>query len=186
MVILIVLIVVWLYNLLLSVYHFFRIKTLKNYYYDWLTDKRDNFPTYKNEIIKLFKKARIKKLYFPVLRDVGYGLLAAYQADTFSNLISKRSDVVSGVNDHFDEAIGYYRNKVRSCFNPLLLIENIVLLPKHVLQYIGLNEEKTNYKILNVCLTFVWWALCVFYFIFRDKVDALIALTTQNFINIFS
>lgn len=186
MVIFVILIIVWLYNLLLSIYRFARIKTLKNYYYDWLMDKKIDFPTYKSEVIKLFIKAGVKKLYLPVTRDVGYGVLANYQADTFSNFASKQPEFVSGINDHFNEAIGYYRSMVRRCLNPLLLIESIVLMPKYLLQYIGLSEEKTNYKILNVCLTFVWWALGIFYFIYRDKIDTLVALTAQNFINIFS
>lgn len=179
-------IVIFIYCLSSNLYNYFRVKRLKNYYIKWLIGEKENFTTYKNEIISLFKKAKIKDSFFPTLNYAGYGLLASFNASVFSNLLSKENSVVQHVSLMFDEAIGYFRKNIFNCFNPLYWLERIIFLPKQFLLYIGIKNDKSSFRALNISLTLLWWIIVIIGFVFGDKVDSFITTTVQNFFNIFA
>ena len=150
-------IVVLIYKVIINIYYFFRIKHLSKMHLSWLAGEAPKFPTYKNEIISLFKKAGIKNLLVPTAQRIDYGRIATFNADVFTNFPNTTPDIYKGAIRMFYEAEGIYRQRIFETFSPVYWINSIIFVPKHLLTYLGFNQEKTLFKACNVLLTFIWW-----------------------------
>lgn len=177
---------IWVYFLLSNVYNFKRTKKLKIYHLDFLNGEKQDFSTYKSEVLSLFKKAKIKDSHFPVTQHVGYNYLAKITASVWATFPSKIEYVAVTIDSMFDEAIGYYRKNIFNSFNPLFLIEKVLFFPKAILDYLGLSPEHRSTKILNLLLTAFWWVFDIFLLAFNDKIIEIVHTTVTNFSDIFS
>ncbi|NMI04821.1 hypothetical protein HF638_12590 [Paenibacillus sp. SZ31] len=50
--------------------------------------------------------------------------------------------------------VGIYRSRMWNSFNPFYWLGIVVLLPKHLFEYLGVNGDKVIVKIFNI----IWWA----------------------------
>lgn len=156
--ILIFFIAVTAYKITTNIYYFFRIRHLSKMHLKWLADKSTNFPTYKGEVISLFKKAGIQNIMVPTAERIGYGRVASFNADVFTNFPNTDPTIYGGAIKMFYEAEGIYRQRIFETFSPAYWINSIIFAPKNLLTYLGFNQEKTLFKACNVLLTFIWWS----------------------------
>lgn len=156
-------------KLSLNTYNYFRVKKLAKYHMLWLQDKKDNFYTYKSEVLSLFKEAKIKDMMFPASQSVGYGQIANFSASTFGNFPSKRQVIAANVMCMFDDAEGVFRKNIFDALNPLYWIETLIFLPRSLLVYLNLSGEKLSYKLLNIVLSIIWWAAIVLLSLYKTQ-----------------
>lgn len=150
-------IAVLIYKTTTNTYYFFRIQRLSKMHLEWLAGNSPKFPTYKNEVISLFKKAGIKNISIPTAQSVGYGRVASFNTDIFTNFPSTNPDISGGAIRMFYEAEGTYRQRIFETFSPAYWINSVIFAPRRLLTYLGFNQEKTLFKACNVLLTFIWW-----------------------------
>ncbi len=148
---------------------------LKKKYEDWIKDQDsvNDIVTYKYEIIELFKVAKVKNIIFPVSIPVGNGTAANSKVNLFENLFQRRADIAASVLDAFDSAIGYYRTSKRKAISLLYWIEVIIFLPKKIIEYTGVDLEKTSSKVTNLILTAIWWFIGCLFTLYKAEIIAL-------------
>lgn len=104
-----------------AIYDYLKIKKLARYYELWLQDKKENFCTYKSEVVSLFKKAKIKDMLVPVSVHTGYGQIMPIEGSTFDNFPSKKEVLIQNTNRMFADAEGVFRKDIFDAINPLFL-----------------------------------------------------------------
>ena len=162
-------IVVLMYKVVTNTYYFFRIKHLSKMHLEWLAGKAPKFPTYKSEVISLFKKAGIKNISIPTAHSLGYGSIASFNADIFTNFPGTNPDISGGAIRMFYEAEGTYRQRIFETLSPVYWIDSIVFAPRNLLSYLGFNQEKALFKACNIMLTFIWWLFGTTILLFRTE-----------------
>lgn len=150
---------------------YFRCKKLSSEHTVWITTGQGNFTRHKGQVLELFKGANISEGSIPISEPTGYGVISSYSLPLFMNLDSRRGDVASIIIGYFDEAIGTYFHRAFESLNPLYWIETIIFLPKHLLQYVGIEVDKPSIKLCNVLLTFLWWLVGAFFIFFRPQIE---------------
>ncbi len=155
---------------------------IKSKYLRWLENEESvqDMNTYTSTILKLFREAKINDVHLPTTAAIGYGRAVSYQISVFQNPLYRTDQIIMSVCDMFDEAIGYYRNAYKEAYNPLYWIEVIVLLPKHIMEYLDVNTEKLNAKIIHVVFTGIWWIICLFIVCFKSEIIQLIQSLLQK------
>lgn len=167
--ILIVFIAIILYKALSNCLKMCQTKYYKKDFLNYLTDNKNNIEQHKLQTIKLLKGAGVSDTYIPVTQLTGYGQAATIQASVFTNFPSNMQFVAVTANSMFDNAIGVYRSRIFESFNPIYWIELVIFLPKNILSYIGLDSEKTAFKLCNVILTCIWWVITAFFVFFKTE-----------------
>ena len=170
------------YKFSVNTYRFIRCKCLRKKYIEWQVDQNNDCPRTKSEVKDLFKRAGIMDATLAVAEPIGFNHLSTYQAKILDNYPIIDSRCVDFTLRSFEEALGFYKNRIFETFNPLYWIDTIIFLPKHILDYIGINTEKVSSKILNVLLSFIWWVLVVSATIYKDNIISFL----NDFINSFS
>ena len=165
---------------LLNLQHWLRIKRLKEYFLEFICGKRNDMNRYRNEVISLFKKAYVPDVYTPVVDSVGLGLLASGNVSLFTMFPSKRAAFIAEYLNMFDSAEGTFYKNMSDAINPLYWVETVVFLPKTILRYIGLDSDKTAFKLCNVLLSFIWWALCLCAVFFKPQLKQLLIEALGN------
>ena len=153
----ILLIAIPIYKIATNIYYFFRTRHLSKLHSDWIYNKCPQFPTYKSEILSLFKNAGIENVSIPTTQSLGFGQLASFYADVFTNFPNLSPDMAGAAMRMFYEAEGVYRQRIFETFSPAYWINCIIFAPKSLLTYIGFTEDKVLFKVCNVLLTFIWW-----------------------------
>jgi len=148
-----------LFKIINNTVRLIKTKYFWNRYIDWLNDSDNTLYTYKQSIKNLFLHAGMQTLVVPNAAPVGYGQIATYNAEVSENMFIKRNDIVSLTLHLFANTFGVYRSRIIESFSPLYWINFIIFIPKHLLLYIGLDSEKTAYKLLNVVLSAIWWVI---------------------------
>lgn len=174
-----------IYKIVSNTYFYFRIKVLSKKHLKWMHNNCHNFPTYKSEVIFLFKRAGIQNLYTPTLQNIGSNHVASFSADVFTNFPSTDINIFNGAIRMFYEAEGTYRHRIFESFNPLYWIDCVLFAPKNLLLYLNFVEEKTLFKICNVLLTFIWWCLCILLAFHRTDINHLLTELIGQFDKIF-
>lgn len=169
-------IIVAIYKVLSNTYCFFRIKYLSQKHLEWFSDNAPNFPTYKNEVISLFKKAGIKNISTPAVQSMGYNRVASFNADIFTNFPCTHPDIFNGAIRMFYEAEGTYRHRIFETLSPMYWVDFIVFAPRKLLDYLGFDEKKLLYKTCNILMTVIWWMAIFFVSIYREKINDIIAI----------
>ena len=77
-------IAVLIYKTTTNTYYFFRIQRLSKMHLEWLAGNSPKFPTYKNEVISLFKKAGIKNPIFNASNIKGLENVECWNDNKFS------------------------------------------------------------------------------------------------------
>lgn len=157
------------YKFITNFIAYLNCRRLSEYYRLWLSDKKEDFPTYKRNVMLLFKKANIKDSSIPATQKIGYGKIASFKASSFDNFPSAHQDFVSDIFFKFEEALGVFRLRMLDSINPLYWIESLLFAPKHLLEYFGLNLEKSSSKIINSLLLCIWWLFGIFWSIFHEQ-----------------
>lgn len=174
-------VIVLLYKILTNTYCFFRIRHLDKQHLLWLSGSNVNFPTYKNEIISLFKKAGIKNVEIPTAQAIGFNRIASFNADIFTNFPSQNPDIIQGAFRMFYEAEGIYRQRIFETISPMYWVDTILFAPKKILQYLGFDENKTMFKTCNILLTFIWWFIGVLVTFYGREINKLITILLSQF-----
>lgn len=141
------------------VMNFVRMKKAKKYlnqYIIWLqTGKSDIDLMEHQELVKtLVERAGKGGRRVPVSQPVGFGQVANFNADPFSAFPNRIENVAHVTYQTLKSCIGIYRSRMWKSLNPLYWIGMIVLLPKHILSYLGVTGEKFIVKLMNL----LWWA----------------------------
>lgn len=168
------------YKFLTNLLHYFRIKTLHKYFYEFMDGKRDNMNLYRQEVLSLFRKAHVKDVKTPVSESIGYGQIVNATVSVFSMFPSLRPQFSSTALNMFEEAEGAFHKNMLDSFNPFYWIDLIIFLPKTLLAYIGVSSEVTSYKICNLLLTFIWWIFVVLVLYFKPQFQHFIIELIRN------
>lgn len=164
--------------------NFVRLKQLQRYekeFIDFLSDKSYRIDEHKLQTIDLFKKAGVKDSQTPISQPVGYGQVANFNASVFQNFPMAQKVIAGPALEMFKNAIGIYKTRMFEAINPLYWIDLIIFLPKNLLAYIGLDSEATAFKLWNVFLTFIWWAICTVVTLFQPEIkDFITKVFTQS------
>jgi hypothetical protein len=164
--------IVFAYKLITNGIKYLKCKSFKFGYYQWLNGENDSFPTYRSEIISLFKCANIEDLCVPAATPLGFGQLATFKSSAFTNFPSKVYEQAVLTEKLFNDAIGVYRTRTIESFSPVYWINAIVFLPKNLLCYLGLKPENVIIKLLQLS----WWLFGLLFGLFKDDVLNLIKL----------
>ncbi len=159
-------------------------KAISNYVCFRMIEKYEGeyvlFPTgdntiyeHRQHVIKLWKRAGIADVCIPMAQKMGYGQLASMKVSIFTNFPSLQTVQYGPALNMFSEAKGVYRSRIFESFNPLYWIDLIIFLPKNVLLYLGMDDEKAPFKILNVFFQALWWVVCTVVILFHDEVKDL-------------
>lgn len=140
-------VIVLLYKILTNTYCFFRIRHLDKQHLLWLSGSNVNFPTYKNEIISLFKKAGIKNVEIPTAQAIGFNRIASFNADIFTNFPSQNPDIIQGAFRMFYEAEGIYRQRIFETISPMYWVDAILFAPKKYFNILVLMKIKPCLKL---------------------------------------
>ncbi|MCI7040588.1 MAG: hypothetical protein MR992_00375 [Lachnospiraceae bacterium] len=159
--------VIVIYKAVSNVIKLLRAKYYESEFKKYLSDKPNHIEQYKLQTIKLFKDAGITDTCTPISQPIGYNQLANMQASVFVNFPSKMAVIAVPALDMFQNAIGIYRSRMFESFSPIYWIELVIFLPKNLLTYIGLDAEKTAFKLCNVLLTTIWWLASGLFVFFR-------------------
>lgn len=157
-----------------ALFNFYNYRTCQRYYalyLRWFADDNEELLQSRGRIIKLLKRAGVQDSSIPTSQPIGYWQLANFNASAFDNFPSKIADFAAMMNSKFQEAIGEYRSRILDSVNPLYWIDTILFLPKHFLNYLGINQSSLSFKISNVVLSILWWAICICLAIFRPYID---------------
>lgn len=171
---LILFLVIVLIKFVLNLYNFLRIKKLCSYHLEFLSDKRPDFTKYRQEVLSLFKKAHIKNVCTPATQPVGYGKIATMNVDVFTMFPSNLQIIAVPAHGMFNEAQGVFKKNMCDSINPIYWLDFLVFLPKNILIYLGLDTEKTLFKIINLGFTFLWWSFCTLVTIFQPEIKQFI------------
>lgn len=174
-------IIVVIYKVLSNTYCFFRIKYLSQKHLEWFSDKAPNFPTYKKEVISLFKKAGIKNISTPAIQPMGYNRVASFNADIFTNFPCTHPDIFNGAIRMFYEAEGAYRQRILEAFSPMYWVDSIIFAPRKLLDYLGLDENKLFFKACNILMTIIWWMTVFFISFYRGKINDIVTVLFGQF-----
>lgn len=161
---------IFFYKLISNIINFFKALSYKDEYIRFLENKRNHISRYKQQTIKLFKKAGITDISTPITEWTGYGHYATIEASVFTNFPSNKNIIVYPALDMFENAIGIYRSRIIESFNPIYWIETILFLPQNSLIYIGLDSDKSSYKLLNVLITSIWWFFGIVFTFYRSNI----------------
>ena len=174
-----------IYKMLSNLYFYFRIKHLNKLHSKWRIGKAPRFPTYKSEVISLFKRAGIQNLLTPTAMPIGYNQIANFNADVFTNFPSTHIDIADGAVRMFYEAEGTFRHRFFESLNPIYWIELVLFAPKKLLIYLSFDENKTLFKTCNILLTFIWWSAGVLFAFFRTDLNNLLTEFMSQFNKFF-
>lgn len=157
--------IVFLYKLISNVINYFAMNFYINRHLNFLTKGDETFITYQNSIRKLVKRANVSSTFIPVVQPIGYGRLASYQADVLDSVANRREDVASALYSAMMVAKGTFRSRIIECFSPRYWIDLVIFLPKHFVEFLGLDGEKWPAKVLQS----IWWLLTPAAIIFRNN-----------------
>ncbi len=157
---------IFIYKLLSNIYYLHRTRKLLKLYEEWMMKKdySEKILTYKIEILRLFEKANIKDSNIPVTQPTGYGQIINTYVSIQHNLFLK-GPVFAHAVDMFLAASGVYRERIKECFSPKYWVDQILLLPKNLLNYLGLNADSIIIKIINI----IYWFLIPLFLLWRDE-----------------
>lgn len=177
---LIAFLLIFVYKCVKNLFCFLRIKALDKKHILWLSQQGcSDFQTYKSECLRLLKSAGVKDASIPTTQPMGYGQFASFSSSVFLNFPTRIQVYAGAVMGMFDEAIGEYRRRIFETFNPLYWIDCILFLPRNLLDYLGLDNDKAVYKLLNIILSAVWWLVGIALTLFNDEVKSVIINLTK-------
>lgn len=162
------------FKLLTNLLCYIRIKKLNKYFREFLLSDKDDIYLLQQEVLSLFKRAGIKDVLVPAAQAVGYNMIATGCASAFSAFPTRNKALVGTYLTMFDAACGVFRKNMFDALNPIYWIELVVFLPRTALEYIGIDAEKTAFKLCNILLTFLWWLLCVSVIFFKPHLKEFI------------
>jgi hypothetical protein len=136
--------------------------------------------TYTQDITKLLKQAKVNDIIIPISQRISGNQTVTTRSSVINNIISHHVQITLHAVDLFDSAIGYYRSAYKEAFNPLFWIETLVFLPRSIMSYIGIDNDKLSSKALNVIFTAFWWLTCTFLAYFKSEIINLIQAFLQK------
>jgi hypothetical protein len=146
-----------------------------NRHLDYLAKGDNEFETCQHSIKQLVKRAGITATSIPIVQPMGYGQFTSFKSDVLNNVSNRRADTAETLHSVMLQAKGTFRSRIFECFSPRYWIDLVVFLPKHFVEFLGLNGETLPTKLLQA----VWWILAPIAIVFRDKLDGWIL----NFVN---
>lgn len=149
-------------------------------HFDWVMKKDAAFPTFRSEVIALFKRANITDAHVTITRSLLPGHLQSANVSVFDNFPSIYTEVIAIAQSMFDDAIGVYRRRILDSINPLYWIDLVVFAPRHLLHYLGIDTERATAKICNLILSILWWIFCIGLAFFKQFIQ----LAISNFFKI--
>lgn len=136
---------------------------LERIWFSFFAKKNVNAITYTKQIQNHFKNAGLKSNYQPCSIPVGYGQIANTTISTFDNIFSNSQSTSLFVETYFLEARGVYRKRMLDSFNPLYWMDCIINLPKHLIEYLGLDTETIFTKLFQIIYWLIDSVLLVYY-----------------------
>jgi len=103
--------------------------------------------------VRLMRSAGQTAGVMDVAESIGYGQVAARQADVLAQLPSPLGAVYYRYKRTQARAVGVYKERIRENFSLRFWLGFAVFLPRHALEYLGASPDATAVKVLNV----VWW-----------------------------
>lgn len=160
-----------IYKLVRNVILYFRMKMYYIIYDEWTKSEncKHPFPKYAIQTAALMKRANVR---FIMLRD-------EMKIPILSNLASPIPEIRQEIRKCFDMSLGVYSSRIKEALSPFYWIELVVFAPKNIIEYIGLNTDKTAAKISNVVLSALWWGVGLIWTCFHDQIQTWI-------VNVFS
>ena len=170
--ILIIFLFICLYKIISNFVNYKYLCKIENEYITWLSskNKNPNLTQCKNKVISLFKKANVSNCCIPLTQPTGFGKCVTTRVSVFENFPSPYENFASIHFNMITVAKGTYKQRALETFNPLFWIDLVLFAPKNILEYIGLNDETTLFKALNIVLTFFWWLFGIIINLFNTEI----------------
>lgn len=144
------------------------INYINNFRYEriwstFFTEANVNSKTYAKQIQNHFKNANIKDSNRAITIPTGYGQLATQKFTSFNNIFLNDVDNMALIQNAFLESRGVYKKRMIDSFNPFYWIDLIIKLPKHFIEYLGLDTETIFTKIFQIIYWLIDSVLLVYY-----------------------
>ena len=134
----------------------------------------------KVESAKLLKDAGIKDSFVAHVEPVGYGQAQAGQFSVFENFPSDIKGMYYSMLGKFHEAVGVYKTRTIETINPFYWVEFIIFLPKYLLEYIGISQEKSLTKIIQITYWIISLIFGLLYATYKPEIQELIKKLIVN------
>lgn len=161
-------------KIILNLWKFLSVKRYLKLYKSYVEEPRNSFAQHKSQIIRLFQAASIEEPHVSHIEHEGYGHLTSGTVSTFANLMNTDYSVVSFNVFAFNQAIGVFRTRMFESLNPLFWIEAIIMLPKHILSYLGASPESLIIKISQILFWLISTLIGAYWALFPDELRKLI------------
>jgi hypothetical protein len=141
---------------ILNLVRLLRTKRYQKQYITWLLtgDSKIDLMEHQQSVKNLVSKAGKGGMRIPVTQALGYGQIANFSADPFLAFPNRLENVAHMTNQILKSCVGIYRSRMWNSFNPFYWLGILVLLPKHLFEYLGISGDKVVVKIFNI----LWWA----------------------------
>ena len=156
---------IFAFRLITNISALVRINYYDKKYTLYLSHSEIDFGQYTAALVQLFKQAGMKDRQIPFVQPMGYGQILQGHTSLFSNMNNLREDVVSNMLKCFAEAKGTFKHRIFENFSPIFWINQILFLPRTVLEYLGVSGESIFTKIFQL----LYWIITPLLVIFRDN-----------------
>lgn len=160
-----------------NVYYFYKTISFYDEYSKELKEGNSNILRDQQEIKRVLQKADIKESRITNAQPIGFGKIEIVTASSFDNMCYKGIDEVNAMTSAFEMAIGVYRQRIVDSFNPIYWIEFIIFIPKHIIQYLGLDTENISTRLFQL----FYWILGAIYAIYSNQINQIIQDFLSNF-----
>ena len=157
---------IFAYRLITNISAFIRVKYYDNEYTMYLSHPERPFAENTSAVVQLFKAAGMKDRQIPFVQPVGYGQILQGHTSLFSNIENRREDVVANMMQCFSEARGTFKHRIIETFSPLFWINQILFLPRTILEFLGIKPESIIVKLFQL----VYWLTTPLLVVFRDNI----------------
>lgn len=175
-----------IYKLLKNLIRWFECKMLKRSFILFCHGKDINLYTSKHKFDVLLTEADVQDAYFPTSAPIPGGKYAAYQASIFEAFPTSDPHIASLILKKLEQAIGTYLDRVKECISPIYWIDLILFLPRNILNYLKIDKDKIYYRIINICLSAIWWIFLAAASVFNIGIEIHFGNFTFNIKEIFS
>lgn len=132
----------------------------------FLSNPEKDFIEHCEAVTQLFNAAGIKDSLIPFLQLTGYGNGFQGHTSLLKNMSNRREDVVGLMIRNFNLAKGTFKHRIFETFSPFFWINQILFLPRTIMDYIGIKADSVIVKVFQL----LYWFITPLLIAFRDNI----------------
>jgi len=131
---------------------------LQRFYEKWIEDSsRPHLGGYTSRLQALLKDSGLSDSVVPSSEPVGWGFVAPTAQSVVQNLAVRDQRFIGPNVTIISQVKGYFHDRLLENFNPLFWVEFLFFLPKHILAYLGLDQETALFKAVSSIAQLGYW-----------------------------